>query len=548
MAESSDTRPSQFGSYRIAAKRHRCCVRWCWLILCLLFTPLAVAQSPKSAALQTQLNSQFEKDYAAITAPENRTIGSPGYRQTQQYLETQIRSLPNVELKVQDFEVMVPVTNGPATLAIAGGTTAQVYPFWPAHIRVNATPDDGIRGRLVYIGKAGFDEIDPDALRGQIAVIEAQAREMWSQGPYFGAQAVIVLGSPETTNQDLAPQELVVPVAIPRFYLPDGTLADQLRRGEVVQPALLKAKVNWEPRTARNYYAFVPGTTQRPNGWTGNLNSGVLMFSAGYESSALVPDLAKGASQAVQTAAALNLLRDFAARPTERPVMVFFGGGDSIAQLATRTMFMAFSDVPKVWRDEMAQSDGLTEQMRLIARDLQRIREFASNLSSINPDDDRDQIDRVVKLIETDMALEQDQLFRLRVTQEGSLSPEQKRQRDVLEQRQIKLSRLKFAFQTHPQRLVNTDASDPDQPLASDATEYVRRTIERLEQQQAHYQKREAQLLERIELYQWLAGRLKAQKQDADAYSAFGGTDAESGAHLSPFTLHPSPLSMINSR
>jgi hypothetical protein len=475
------------------------------LLASLLIAPAARAQTDADTRRQ-ELDGQFRQDYDRIVAPPTRTIGSEGYQQTADYLEAEIRKLPNVELKIHEYEVMVPVSKGPATLAVAGGATTTVYPFWPAQVRVNATPEEGVTGRLVYVGKAGFEEIDPGKLQGQIAVIEAGAKHMWTQAPYFGARAVLVLGSDDVTNDDLRSHELSIPIAIPRFYLPasEKALADQLRKNAITAEATLSAKVDWEPRTARNLYAFIPGTTPRPNGWTGNLNPGVLMFSVGYESSGLVPELAKGASQAVQTAAGLNLLRDFASQPTERPVMVFFGGGDSMAMLATRNMFMALSDVPKVWREELDTKRGLRWEMATLDRDLQRVREISADLSKINPEEDRAQVDRIVKIIETDMALEQDTLFRLRVMREERLTDELKAKRTALEDRQVELSKLKYALQTDPKRLPNWSGSGGN----INPAEYVQRTIARLEEQREHYERREAVLLERIALFQWLAGRL----------------------------------------
>ncbi len=464
-------------------------------------------RSGRSEREQTRqkLDEQFLRDYQAIVAPATRTVGSPGYEQTAAYLQEQIQALPNVELKVHDFDVMVPVSSGPSTLTLADDTVQPVYPFWPAHIRLNATPGQGVSGKLVYIGQGRFDQINPAQLKGQIAVVEATAGRMWTQAAYFGAQALVVLGSPQVTNEQLRDHELSVPVAIPRFYLPDGPLANQLRRGEIGGVATLRGSLNWQLRKAHNFYALIKGTTRRPTGWQGSQNPGVLMFSAGYESSSLVPDLAKGASQAVQTAAALNLLRDFSAHPTERPVMVFFGGADSINMLATRNMFMALSDVPKTWRTEMSAADGLNASMQSLQSDLQRLQSFANDLGAINPERDRHVIDRIIKLIETDMALEQDELFHLRISQGSQLSQSQQQRRTLLEQRQIDLSRLKFAFQSESHRLSEDTA---DQAEAQQAHDYVQRTIARLQEQNQFYLDRQQVLRTRIELFQWLADRL----------------------------------------
>lgn len=464
-----------------------------------LLQAMALGQASEPSRRQW-LDEQFRKDYEALTAPANRVVGSEGYYQAAQYIQQQIEALEGVELQVHEYQVMMPVLKEPATLTTRSGEQFNIYPFWPAHIRLNATPEEGITGRLVYLNEARFDQIDPATLKGQIAVIESTAGRRWREASYFGARAIVVLGNDETNNKDLMTHELTIPVNIPRFFLPQGPVADRLRNGELTGEATLKASLAWESKTARNFYALVPGRVKTPAGWKGE-NPGVLMFSVPYDSSGLVPDLAKGASQAVQTAAGLNLLRDFASRPTQRPVMVFFGGADSIEFTATRQMFMALSDIPSIWQKQI--SGDKTESIDALIAELERhaakIATYLDDPTKINPKD-RQEIDRIVKLIETDMALEQDQLFRLRVLRKEDLTDELKQQLQDLEARQVELSRLKYSFQQKQSQLTG------DEPR-----QYIQRTLDRMAAQREHYLKRRAELARRIELYEWLAGRLGIQ-------------------------------------
>ena len=79
--------------------------------------------------------TQFRTDLTALTAPTNRIVGSDGYYAAARFLEEQIASLPNVELRRHEFDVMVPVTQA-ATLTLSDGSIEPVYPFWPASVRV----------------------------------------------------------------------------------------------------------------------------------------------------------------------------------------------------------------------------------------------------------------------------------------------------------------------------------------------------------------------------------------------------------------------------
>ena len=71
-----------------------------------------------------------------------------------------------------------------------------------------------------------------------------------------------------------------------------------------------------------------------------------------------MPDLAYSASQAVQTAAGLAMMREFAASPVIRPVMIFFSGADSIKMVGTKQMLMALADVPGHWQRRTGDAQG----------------------------------------------------------------------------------------------------------------------------------------------------------------------------------------------
>lgn len=474
-----------------------------WKPFAIAFALLALLLSAGAGSSRAAAGDEtLRHDVEILAAPDSRVIGSEGYDRAGQYLEAQFRSLPNVEWRRHEFVVQMPVTRR-ATLTI-GGQTHDVYPFWPAQVRVNSTPDSGIAGRLVYLDlKRGFAGVRPADVAGQIAVVEASAGKDWTQAAYFGAKAILVLGSDDDTNLGFRWHDLVVPVNMPRFYVPPGPLAERLRRGEIRTPATLHAVVRWQAVTARNYYALVPGTAGD--------SAPALMFSAPFDSSSLVPDRSPGASQAAQTAAGLALLRHFSAHPAPRPVVVFFGGGDSVQFLASRNMFMALSDVPAVWR---AQLDELARRQRDAEDDLQRLRRIAaSSPPVIDLAADRRAIDRVVTLIETDSALEQDLLFRARTAQGASAATTRPSiDVDELERRHSLLSRLRYAFLDRPQRLREDDLSGP-------ARHYLGRAIAQLEGNPAEdapvdsdsqglieqYAARQRVLRQRIDLYEWLA-------------------------------------------
>ena len=448
-------------------------------LIALLFTAHAALAGIDAA--------EFQRDLGQLAGHESRSITSSGYYAAAQYLETEIGKLRNVELRRHEFPVVVPVTES-ATIDV-DGRIERIFPFWPAHVRACTTPPQGISGNLVYAGECRYHELQPASLFGQIAVVEASARQRWMDAFNMGADALLVLGRADTSWSDLSSHDLRIPVNLPRFYVPPGKLADELRAGKHSR-ATLKSTVYWRRMMARNYYALVRGSKPAP----------ALMFSVPLEASSLVPGLAPGASQAVQTACGLALLRDLSRHPWGRPVVVSFTGADSIQMLGTRNMLLALAEPPALWRKEMLDLDRKIESAQ---NDLARASAIATQPQRLAIPADRDLIDRTVKIIEVDLALLQDELFRLRATELNQRTPQQRQQLAALESRQATLNRLKVAFQK--------PSSLADSALANDARDYLSRTIATLggsaesDGLVKQHRARKSELAGRIDLYHWLA-------------------------------------------
>lgn len=445
---------------------------------------------------------QFQRDLEALTRTPSRAIGSPGYLSAQSYLREQIGALKGVEVQEHTFTVMVPQTES-ATLTI-DGRDVKVSPLFPAGVRLNATPLEGIQGQLVYCGVGEYKEIKASTVNGNIAVIEAGAREDWKTVAYFGARALIILGDESVNNLDLRTHEVPIPVNVPRFYLDDKQLAEQIRKGASLS-GTLKVKANWRRQTATNLYAYVQPTNPLPA--TNDKGETIKAYSAmtviaPYDATGIVYDNSPAAGQAAQVAAALAMLRDYAANPARRPVLVAFTGADSLNLIGSRQMLMAFGDAPDKWRTILTEE--LAPQIASLEADLKRARELKGDPTGLEIARDRSLLDRIVKLIETDIAMEQDELFRLRVIDPAQLTAEQKARIEELNRRQIYLGQIKYSYSSNPKNLSNKDFGD-------DPKAYLRRVLARMgdnpEQEglSTQFAHRRRELERRIELYEWLA-------------------------------------------
>jgi ABC-type lipoprotein release transport system permease subunit len=448
-----------------------------------------------------QLNeAQLSADVKYLSSLQTRLPGTTGYRDAAAYVQQQIVALSNsnVQLKRHLFPLMLPFTES-ATINVPGRPMENIYPLWPAGIRVNSTPIDGITGRVVYCRDGDLKDITPAELNGQIAVLETTSGENWTLAVNMGAAAILLLGTPDTNNIDLRAHDVPIPVNFPRFFIPPGPLADALRARRITTPVTLKASVSWRKVQAVNYYALVKPVTPASSA----SSTAALAIIVPFDSSSLVPDLAPGASQAVQTACGLALLRDLSARPPPRPVLICFTGADSIAFQASRNMYMALSDVPATWTSEVTD---ISARQYDAEQQLRRVREILDHPDQLNiySNSDRALIRRLSKIIQTEAMFVQDRLFEVRDARDTT--PAQQKERAGLESRQAMLNRLEYAFKQNPadlklpelapeakqicQQCIDTLGGRPDQP------------DEGLVQDCIH---RREQLEDRIDLYHWLA-------------------------------------------
>ncbi|MGN6725254.1 MAG: ABC transporter permease, partial [Tepidisphaeraceae bacterium] len=203
-------------------------------------------------------------------------------------------------------------------------------------------------------------------------------------------------------------------------------------------------------------------------------------------------------------AAALSLLRELAHHPPRRPVLICFTGADSYDLMGTRQLLMSLADPPAKWRK--AIEEALDPQLDEVRRELKTAESLHGDPTRLDPVADRELIATIVKIVKTDVAVEQDEMFALRVASRspGMSTAEAERTR-TLEDRQIRLNQIKYGFQSAPQSL-NTFGDAPRQ--------YLERAIQRLggaagrDGLLQQLSDRKAALQERAALYEWLADRI----------------------------------------
>jgi len=321
-----------------------------------------LAHNPDASIAQIRSDTEWFGSYPS------RTVGQPGHDEAFEELHRRVKSIAD-RVWVHKVPFVVPRVLE-ASLRIGEGPltgTHRLYPFWPTGPRLNTTPLSGIAGRLIYVGEATLDDLPAKSIRGQIAVIEMTNGQNWRNALGFGARAIIFLGSKGETHWDMRSHEMVVPLSVPRFYIPEGELARHLR-GRTELTGRILSRAVWREATGTNIYALIPSRNPR-------LDRKAMVIVVQSDSMCAIPELATGADAAVDTAFALDLMRHFAEDPPEHPVLFGFLDGFSLNMKGIRYMLGALAVPPDARQDEADDFEDLLETYQEYAEIAEELRD-----------------------------------------------------------------------------------------------------------------------------------------------------------------------------
>ncbi len=318
--------------------------RWSVAALAVVLTLSAGTARAGEEADRRSFVSAVRADVEWLAAKPTRVVGTRPHDEAVSELLDRIEAIQGAQVVVQEFPVVVPQIEKAELTVSDGGRKGvyRIYPVWPAGVRLNSTPEEGISGNLVYVGEGEYGKppgkIPARTLRGHIAVMEMTAGHRWKSASSVGAMAVILLGSDDETTHHAHSHLVPIPIYVPRFYVPEGPLAAALRRGEISRGTIY-AQARWTTVTATNIYAAV--TPREPS------EAGAIAIGIPMDSMSVVPELAPGADAAVDAAFGLNALRRFAANPPRRPVLFTFIDGYAFDQRGLREMLVTLAADPQ---------------------------------------------------------------------------------------------------------------------------------------------------------------------------------------------------------
>jgi hypothetical protein len=288
------------------------------------------------AAPQELDAARYAAHLKALTADAHRLAGAPEAARAGDYIATQLQALKG-QFFAQRFTFPQQIVDR-CELRLASGAVVPLEPLAANGVQLCVTPAEGLRGRLLYLGKATEADLAGIDLTDTIAVVDLDARNTIAELFRLGVKAVIFVGVDPVDRVHAVAKRSYVSFDAPRFYLSREAAgkAGLLERGappaagavesaaRLLTPpptATLISRAHWEKRPGRNLFLWLPGSDPK---FPKNKQEEYILLSAWYDSSGLVPTNSPCEEPAANCAALLETARLLAGKPPRRSVLVAF--------------------------------------------------------------------------------------------------------------------------------------------------------------------------------------------------------------------------------
>jgi ABC-type antimicrobial peptide transport system permease subunit len=290
------------------------------LLLQLLAACAVSAQPQASSSLEALLDTldvaAVQRHAQAIAGFGSRLTGYPGYYRAIDYIVQVLRS-EGLEPAIQSFTVLVPWDAGSAIRVPALNVTIRAYALWPnGHVGVWSV--EGLRGKLVYVGKGELEDFDGKEVEGSIVVMDFDSGGNWRNAVKLGAKAVVFVDrSGGDRYEAYSKFEWYAFYPYVRLYVAGEDAERLVQLAAKGYEAVIDSRLELREVTAYNVLAKVPGRRE---------NEAILAV-ASVDSWSVAPALASSAHDAVNVGLLLELARLAKRARLERSLWLAFLSG-----------------------------------------------------------------------------------------------------------------------------------------------------------------------------------------------------------------------------
>jgi hypothetical protein len=297
------------------------------------------------------------KDIEFFSGLKDRSTGSQGAEDAADYVLKVFSDVGLSEVGAQEF--LLPTPEVTSSSLEVDGESLDLYPWGPNLVYLPMTPEEGLRGPLLYAKDGYFEHFQGRNVKGGIVLMEMTSWDAWTNAAMLGASALIYLGDPNTIKGEFEQKNTPTPVAFPRYWVTPETGAKLKELAlQKASGATVRSRTRWRNTTVRNCYGFLPGKNPQ-------LKAELIVLEAFYDASSNILGLAPGADESTSIALLLATARRLALAPPERSVLFLATAGNGQSFAGMRQFIWSATARKKLLRKESKQ---LQEQRQRLGR------------------------------------------------------------------------------------------------------------------------------------------------------------------------------------
>jgi len=248
----------------------------------------------------------------------SRFTGYPGCDAAAEYIFSQLSKYCD-SVQYDLYNTTVPIDLG-ARIVLPNKTEIQAYTLMPNLIETSVTPEQGLSGSLVYVGKGYPSDIEGKPIRGNIILMDFNSRDNWIDVASLGAKAVIFIEPQETVTSEADSKCLrTVPLPFTRLYVKSQEASRLIDLASENQQITVFSSMAWQEKVARNIIGRIQGSDP-------NTVDTVIVY-AYYDATSAVPGVAPGANEATGVSALMEFAKFISQnRPRRTTILIAFSG------------------------------------------------------------------------------------------------------------------------------------------------------------------------------------------------------------------------------
>ncbi|WP_291327745.1 FtsX-like permease family protein [Desulfovibrio sp. UCD-KL4C] len=307
-------------------------------VLAILFT-ISVLIIPATAY---SASSPLKQTVTELSSLGDRSFGSDGEKKASDYIAAKFKELSKVKVGKQVF-IAPTMVNSTAELTIdKTGRKIQIRPAKFNAVSPPATPQKGLSGPILYVGKGRLVDFTGLPVKKAIVIMDIDSGKNWLNAASLGASALIYIDSGPTIKGFFEEKLELSPLDFPRYYM-SATDAEKklgvIKGGPqtvIAESATVKSSAKWKRITAENLYCIIEGTDSK-------LSEELVIIESFYDSSSYIMGNSPGAGEAISIASLLKIGKYFAANPPKRSILLLATSGHGQSLRGMREFFKAIS-------------------------------------------------------------------------------------------------------------------------------------------------------------------------------------------------------------